>query len=75
MAKQYSVNIDFSVDEQEKLRRFVHTTGAKSVRVFVREAILEKIKNDLAKHPANERILLEKLMKMGEKTSSHSDLV
>lgn len=62
MTKLYPINIDLSEEEQRKLKRFVGAAGYKSVRVFVREAIMEKMGNDLKAMPADQRKALQSLI-------------
>lgn len=68
----YAVNIDFSPAEQSRLKYFLNVMHYKSIRHFIREAILEKMANDLAKLSGEKRKAIETLLKENVEPQSDS---
>lgn len=58
----YMIGLDYSKDNQLRLKRFIEVTGAESVRKFVVEAIDNEISYRLGEMSVEKRASVLKLM-------------
>lgn len=61
--KLYSVSIEFSTTEQDRLKRHVNAMGYSTIREFIRLSILEKIHSDINSLSPEDRRAVETVMK------------
>lgn len=61
--KQYVVGLDYPLQKQERLKRFVGARGFRSVRAFIVMAIDNEIEADLQKMSDDDRNMFEKMIR------------